>query len=75
MLHGAGLFTYMWAISKLNDGKYSIHIAHHCTTPTSSKQDADSNKEEPEIATSSAISLRLNVLRIAVDLEVAFTLW
>ena len=28
MLHGAGIFTYIWLISGLNVGKYSIHGAY-----------------------------------------------
>jgi hypothetical protein len=28
MLHGAGIFTYIWAIFVVNVGKYSIHGAY-----------------------------------------------
>ena len=28
MLHGAGIFTYIWAIYRVNVGKYSIHGAY-----------------------------------------------
>ena len=28
MLHGAGIFTYIWAIFGVNAGKYSIHGAY-----------------------------------------------
>ena len=28
MLHGAGIFTYIWVICRANVGKYSIHGAY-----------------------------------------------